>query len=147
MKIYNLKRVLPILGIAGATLLPACRGHQNEPEPVKNDTTKTEIQKHDTTLYFAPFALDPIVPDNVKEVLNIPNIANIYMEPIGEKFDRSGAKYIHSIRVNGLEPNINMDPERVHGRGNFVFYPGEVYPEDSLWFVQHGWTVNQQNQQ
>lgn len=145
---YNLKRMLPILGIAGATLLPACRGHQNEPEPKTGvDTPKVEIQKRDTTLYFYYLNYDEISTENVQKTLDNKNIANIYLEankPID--FTASTPRFITAIRKQALEPALNLDSTRVFGRGDIIFHPGWATPEDSLWFVQHGWTVNPQNQ-
>ena len=137
---YNLKRVLPILGIAGATLLPACRGHQNEPEP------KKEIQKHDVSLYFYKAYYDEITPEKVSEKLADPTVANVYLEILNEDFTTVRGRYIESVRQKLLEPTTNLDTTRVFGRGNFKFVPGVVGREDSLWLVSKGWTVNQQNQ-
>ena len=139
---YNLKRMLPILGIAGATLLPACRGGQNEPEPKPTPV----VQKHDTTLYFADMSYDNIAPENIQRYLADTNIINIYLEPNPSNFDGATTEYITALRELIFTPALNTDPKRVHGRGNFVFYPGAALPADSLWIVQQGWTINQQNQ-
>ena len=139
---YNLKRILPILGIAGATLLPACRGGQNEPEPKPTPV----VQKHDTTLYFADMSYDNIAPENIQRYLADTNIINIYLEPNPSNFDGATTEYITALRELIFTPALNTDPKRVHGRGNFVFYPGAALPADSLWIVQQGWTINQQNQ-
>ena len=136
---YNLKRVLPILGIAGATLLPACREHQNEPEPKPTPV----VQKHDTTLYFADMSYDNIAPENIQRYLADTNIINIYLEPNPSNFDGATTEYITALRELIFTPALNTDPKRVHGRGNFLFYPGVALPADSLWIVQQGWTINQ----
>ena len=136
---YNLKRVLPILGIAGATLLPACRGGQNEPEPKPTPV----VQKHDTTLYFADMSYDNIAPENIQRYLADTNIINIYLEPNPSNFDGATTEYITALRELIFTPALNTDPKRVHGRGNFLFYPGVALPADSLWIVQQGWTINQ----
>lgn len=48
-----------------------------------------------------------------------------------------------------MEPIINYSP-KIRGKGDFPFRPGEAskVPNDSLWFVQNGWTINKdlQNQ-
>ena len=136
---YNLKRILPILGIAGATLLPACRGGQNEPEPKPTPV----VQKHDTTLYFADMSYDNIAPENIQRYLADTNIINIYLEPNPSNFDGATTEYITALRELIFTPALNTDPKRVHGRGNFLFYPGVALPADSLWIVQQGWTINQ----
>ncbi len=137
---YNLKRVLPILGIAGATLLPACREHQNEPEPKPTPV----VQKHDTTLWFNYMGYDSIAPENIQRYLADTNITNIYLEPNKPiDFVNATTEYITALRELIFTPALNTDPKRVHGRGNFLFYPGVALPADSLWIVQQGWTINQ----
>ncbi len=134
---YNLKRVLPILGIAGATLLPACRGGQNEPE----QKTEPVVQKHDTTLWFYFENYDAITPEKVNEKLSDPAVANVYLTVEGTGFTRGGPVYMAALRNKKLEPAINVDSTRVFGRGDFILYPGQIHPEDSLWLVSKGWTI------
>lgn len=49
-------------------------------------------------------------------------------------------EYITDLRKNYIEPLLAKSP-KLHGKGNFVFDRPPV--EDSLWFVQHGWQINQ----
>ena len=148
---YNLKRILPILGIAGMTMLPACRGHENEPEPQPVDTTKTtprdtipQVQKHDVELKWFQKYYEEITPENIQANLNDPTVANVYLSIVnGGNFSNYNTKGITAIRENLLKPRLELDSTRVFGRGNFFFAPGRALPEDSLWFVQKGWTVNQ----
>ena len=42
-----------------------------------------------------------------------------------------------------FEQLMNLAPDRIFGRGDFHFKPGVADPADSIWFVTHGWTVNQ----
>ena len=134
---YNLKRVLPILGIAGATLLPACREHRNEPEP----------QKHSVDLKWFQGYYEEITPENIQKNLDDPTVDTIYLALVnGGDFTNLYKENVEFMRENSLGPRIEMGKGRVRGKGNFVFYPGRVAPADSLWLVQQGWTVNQQNQ-
>ena len=134
---YNLKRVLPILGIAGATLLPACCEHRNEPEP----------QKHSVDLKWFQRYLEEITPENIQKNLDDPTVDTVYLALVnGGDFTNLYKENIEFMRENSLGPRIEMGKGRVRGKGNFVFYPGVALPADSLWLVQQGWTVNQQNQ-
>ena len=134
---YNLKRVLPILGIAGATLLPACREHQNEPEP----------QKHSVDLKWFQDYYEEITPENIQKNLDDPTVDTVYLALVnGGDFTNWDEGSVELMRENFLGPRIEMGKGRVRGKGNFVFYPGVALPADSLWLVQQGWTVNQQNQ-
>lgn len=42
---------------------------------------------------------------------------------------------------NKLKTRVSLS-DKVCGKGNFHFMPGMVSKEDSIWFVQNGWTVN-----
>ena len=131
---YNLKRVLPILGIAGATLLPACREHRNEPEP----------QKHSVDLKWFQDYYEEITPENIQKNLDDPTVDTVYLALVnGGDFTNLYKENVEFMRENSLGPRIEMGKGRVRGKGNFVFYPGRVAPADSLWLVQQGWTVNQ----
>ena len=70
-----MKRVLPILGIAGATLLPACRGGQNEPEP----KTEPVVQKHSVDLKWFWNYEEEITPENIQKNLNDPTVDTVYL--------------------------------------------------------------------
>ena len=129
---YYLKRALPILGFAGATLTTSC---EKEPEPL-----------HDVEL---TFSVDKSIEmSEIERYAQDPNVRIIYLVPID---DWQRAKYgnINFLRKNFLQPRLNISP-KVWGRGNFNFIPGQasVIPGDSLWYIQHGWTINKhlQNQ-
>lgn len=134
---YNLKRVLPILGIAGATLLPACK-KDKEKEP--------EIQKHDVEIEFAQYHYELLAPDTIAERLSHPDVRNVYMVPSNDDFTNVSSKYAGIVIDAVLQPAVNVAPDRVFGRGNLRFTPGVILEKDSLWLVQHGWTINKQNQ-
>lgn len=123
---YYLKRALPILGLAGATLTTSC---EKEPEPM-----------HDVEL---TFSIDKTIEmSEIERYAQDPSVRTIYLVPID---DWQRAKYgnINFMRKNFLQPRLDISP-KVWGRGNFNFIPGEasVIPGDSLWYIQHGWTIN-----
>lgn len=81
----------------------------------------------------------------LQEYANCDTIENIYLVPSSqEDWYGYGTRYIPQLRAF-LQPRIELSP-KMHGRGDFPFLrsaPSEI-PEDSLWFVQNGWTINKQ---
>ena len=133
---YNLKHAIPMLAIAGAGLMASCD---------KDDDT------YDVELEFWSHPLgsnhDAISIENLKQLSSDPQVANIYMKVLDKSNHTGyGVNALHWLR-NQMEERINIS-KKIHGRGNFKFAVGECVQEDSLWFVQQGWTINQhlQNQ-
>ena len=126
-----------------AVLFAAC-DKSNEPSNGANNRNEPEPQKHDTTLWFNYMGYDSIAPENIQRYLSDKNVSNIYLEPNQPiDFVNATTDYITALCERVFKPALNTNPERVHGRGNFLFYPGEALPADSLWLVQQGWTINQ----
>lgn len=75
-----------------------------------------------------------------------PSVRTIYLVPI-EDWQRGHSGNINYLREKFLQPRLDISP-KVWGRGNFNFTPGMADKADSLWFLQHGWTINKylQNQ-
>ena len=135
---YKLARVLPILGIAGASLFAGCN---KEDEPTRD----VEV----TFVAGGPSGIIQKNPDGTRQVSQLikdyvarPDIRTIYIVPVGGWiiYDCNG---ITGIRKNTLEYAINYSP-KVRGRGDFDFPLGEAskVPVDSLWYVHNGWTIN-----
>ena len=136
---YKLSRVLPILGIAGASLFAGCN---KEDEPTRD----VEIVLSSTG---DPWDIIQKNPDGTRQVSQLikdyvaqPNVRTIYLVPVGGWiiYDCNG---ITGMRKNTLEYAINYSP-KVRGRGDFDFRLGEAskVPVDSLWYVHNGWTIN-----
>lgn len=128
---YYLKRALPILGFAGATLFTSCE----KEEPI-----------HDVEL---TFSIDKTIEmSEIERYAKDPSVRTIYLVPI-DNWQRGDYGNINFMRINFLQPRLNISP-KVWGRGDFNFPPGQasVIPGDSLWYIQHGWTINKylQNQ-
>ena len=139
---YKLARVLPILGIAGASLFAGC---SKEDEPTRD--VEVTFTQHDLwdVIQITPdgtFEVSQLIKDYVAQ----PNVRTIYLVPVGSWviYDCNG---ITGMRKNTLEYAINYSP-KVRGRGDFTFWPGaaSLVPEDSLWYVQNGWTINKRFQ-
>ena len=131
---YTLKRIVPMAMLAGATMFGAgC--DNNEP-----------IQKQNIELKFGEINADHITTDTILHYLSMKHIDTIYLVPASSfmRFDKDyGYHYVKMWRDDLLEPRTNLSP-RVRGKGDLQFrlgYPSQV-PQDSLWFVSKGWTVN-----
>lgn len=120
-----LKRALPVLGFAGATLFTSCE----KDEPM-----------HDVEL---TFSIDKTIEmSEIERYAKDPSVRTIYLVPIDD-WQRAKHGNINFARHNFLQPLLDISP-KVCGRGDFNFTPGEasVIPGDSLWYIQHGWTIN-----
>ena len=40
-----------------------------------------------------------------------------------------------------MEKCINYAPSKAVGAGTYVVYPGHIYLDDSIWFINHGWKI------
>ena len=122
---YYLKRALPVLGFAGATLFTSCE----KDEPMR-----------DVELTFG--LVKSIEMSEIERYAQDPSVRTIYLVPTG---DWQGCRYgnINFLRKNFLQPRLDISP-KVWGRGDFNFTPGQasLIPGDSLWYIQHGWTIN-----
>ena len=137
---YNIKKALPVLGLAGASLFMA--GCEKD-EPVA-PTTDVEIE-------ICYFSLDRLFyEDNgivkpselAQYYVSKPEVGNIYILSSGSWSSYNSYK-IHDLRKNALEHVFNYS-SKFKGKGDFNFDLGEAskVPEDSLWYVSKGWTIN-----
>lgn len=120
-----------MLAIAGATMFGGACSHDD-------DDHGNDYEIHFSTL---AHGIDSLNVDTIRRVLDKPNVKKLYLVPIRE-WNQIGTLGIHNMRTLFLEPAINVDPKRVSGRGDFDFTPGVIDQTDSLWYVQHGWTIN-----
>ncbi len=125
---YNMKRALPILTVAGAGLMASC---SNDDEPLR------EVE-------FTYNFDSPLLPEeDVKQAALDPTVGIVYIRPIGDGWERLNEYNINFHRKNYLEPILSFSP-KIKGRGNYGFKPGAAskVPEDSLWYIRQGWTIN-----
>lgn len=116
-----LKRALPVLGFAGATLFTSCE----KDEPMR-----------DVELTFSK--VKSIEMSEIERYAQDPSVRTIYLVPTGD-WQKVKFGNINFLRKNFLQPRLDVSP-KVRGRGDFNFAPGEasVIPGDSLWYIQHG---------
>ena len=149
---YSLKRIVPMAMLAGATVFGGGCKPQNEPDDpldkTPNTPTETPVEpivKVNKELYFKQSDVIQISFDTLNKYLAMENIDTIFMIPQGGFAAPSsvGYHYFELARSNLLEPRTNLSP-RIRGKGDFITNPGHPSqaPEDSLWFVSKGWTVN-----
>ena len=121
----------------------------NEPDDVITppvvETPVEPIVKVNKELYFSESDVIQISFDTLNKYLAMDNIDTIFMIPQGAFFASStlGYHFFKLARYDVLEPRTNLSP-RIRGKGDFITNPGHPSqaPEDSLWFVSKGWTVN-----
>lgn len=136
---YNIKHMLPILGLAGTSLITSCE----KEEPIIIDVPYKNVE-----IFIGPNMAGWYEVDNLKDLAFIksqadrPDVKNVFLVPVGT-WDNMTELGIHNLRERGLTPALNVSP-KVRGRGDFDFYPGaaSLVPEDSLWYVENGWTIN-----
>ncbi|HBS76924.1 MAG TPA: hypothetical protein DEA31_03665 [Alphaproteobacteria bacterium] len=134
---YKLRTGIPALMLAGATLFGGCN--------------KEDIEKHDVDLPWSCGYYEQITSANVQRHLDDPSVGNVYLHLYQVDPDYASKEWTkwtaedihHKLYGRTLAPLVGKDPNRVFGRGNFEFARGVCPRADSLWFTQHGWTVNQ----
>ena len=137
---YNIKKLVPILGLAGATMfMGGCEKDDNGPT---RDVEIRFTQKETDDLFYDD-ENDVRHPSILaQEYVKDPTIRTIYLVPEGTwaNMDRNGIK---GMRTATLDLIMNYSP-KFRGKGDFNFMVGEAskIPEDSLWYVSKGWTIN-----
>ena len=136
---YNIRRMIPMLGLGALSMMPMA-------------SCSDDDEPHDIELTFMN-GVSPdgswgsdgseIENDKIRKHLSDPHVRNIYLK-VSEKNDFTDfTKKSINFMKNNFEQKINLAPDRIFGRGDFHFVPGVADPADSIWFVTHGWTVNQ----
>ena len=127
---YRVKAILlPVLGVG---LMATACGRDEEP-----------INKHSVDVTFDKYSKTDAVVAEVKSKVNQPDVDIVYLVPTGD-WGNILSTAISGLRNGALKQCLDIAPGRVCGRGDFNFYPGEasLVPQDSLWYIQNGWTIN-----
>ena len=141
---YNIRKILPMIGIAGASLMMG--GCQKE-QPTRDVELRFSPDDFSNIIYIHPdetdFTLSREVSDIIKYLDAQPDIRTIYLVPSGD-WRGYQSQGVTAIRNNTLSYAIDYSP-KVRGRGDFNFKLGAAskVPEDSLWYVKNGWTINE----
>ena len=142
--IYNIKRIVPMAGIAGATMLPVscCEDTIKEdiiPEP--------PVVKHNVEIVFSlTDVIEKFSVDTLQKYIDDKTVDTIYLVAT-EHWNGFTAGNISNYRRKLFQPGMELS-SRLRGRGDFDFVLGEAskVPNDSLWFVEQGWTINKDHQ-
>ncbi len=129
---YKIRRALSMAAIIGAPILPiAASCHEIEPE------------QHDVEIVFSGTNIDNILTfETLQNYANDKTIKTIYLVPT-RHWNSRVARNITEMRRKFFQPRMEISP-KIRGRGDFDFVLGEAskVPEDSLWYVHQGWTIN-----
>lgn len=137
---YNIRRMIPMLGLGALSMMPmASCSDDDEPHDIELTFMNGVLPNGNWGSDYSAVQIDKI-----RKHLSDPHIRNIYLK-VSEKNDFTDWKTKNDINFIkwDLEQVINLAPDRIFGRGDFHFVSGVADPADSIWFVTHGWTVNQ----
>lgn len=137
---YSIRKVIPMLGLAGASMfIGGCE--KNEEIVPTRDVEITFTSAHGEDLFYDENGVR-YPSKKAQEYIKDPTIRTIYIVPEGS-WGNMFADDITAIRKVTLEKMLNYSP-KFRGKGDFNFVVGEAskVPADSLWYVQNGWTIN-----
>ena len=141
---YNIRKILPMIGIAGASLMMGGCQKEKPPRDIELTFTKDDVSN---IVLIHPKEQGTVISREVSDIIKYldakPDIRTIYLVPYDD-WKNVSAQDITDLRNNVLSYAIDYSP-KVRGRGDFNFKLGEAskVPEDSLWYVKHGWTINE----
>ncbi|MCM1170082.1 MAG: hypothetical protein NC324_09130 [Bacteroides sp.] len=135
------KRAIPALTLAGTAgvMLPSCDKEPVEKAPVY-DPNRAPYEK---TLWFNTNNWDSVQPKIIKYFANDPVCTHIYLTLDRDARDDNLTTNAITLVRKEMQKCVDVSPKKISGRGDWWFKRGYALPADSLWFVQHGWTVNQ----
>ena len=141
---YKLKKALPAIGMMGSMLMTtSCEQEKDDDIIPTKEISLTFYQGNMTNIiHLYPDLMTRTVSDTIIKYANDPTVKTIYLVP-----ENNWSNYLYhnitSLRNNVLEYAINYSP-KVRGKGDLNFRLGEAskVPEDSLWYVRNGWTIN-----
>lgn len=129
------KRAVPSLALAGMAMT-ACDKEPVEKAPVYRAPYEKELR-------FNNVNSDSIKMPIVQKFARDTACKHIYLTVTDDNNYRNiDADDINTLR-NILNDRIQLAPDKTSGRGNFRFMRGVIRLEDSIWYVQNGWTINQ----
>ena len=123
--------VLPALGL----LAVACEKESSK--PVYRAPYEKELRFNDSNI-------DSIATPIVQKFAHDTACKHVYLTVKDDNnYTTYTADEITKYLRNELGDLIALAPEKISGRGDFFFEKGVAATADSLWFVEHGWTIRQ----
>lgn len=163
---YSIKRLIPIVMLAGATILTGCEHDEPTPPnntqqtpnteqtttptdtPTNNDsgtqtTPEKPIEHKNVKLFFYGTDIESISPDTIKKYDAMSHIDTIYIMPGETFYDEHTPEYPTIVREL-LQDRMSYS-NKTHGKGDMKFCRGQAAAlvTDSLWYIANGWTINQ----
>lgn len=140
---YKLKTALPALALAGGAMMASCEKEEPEIQIPPIDVEVKFSLKDARSLFDGPYSPERGRSKLIDYYINNPEIRNIYIIPEKDTWSTCTTTSIIALKQNTLIPALSFSP-KIRGKGDFNFKPGEAskIPEDSLWFIQNGWTIN-----
>lgn len=109
----------------------------------KNNQESAPEPTHDVEIVFDSEIAEEVLTFKVlQDYASDKTIKTIYLIPTGH-WNGNIAANITQMRKRFFQPRMELSP-KIRGRGDLDFKLGEAskVPEDSLWYVQQGWTIN-----
>ena len=138
-RIYRdrLKLALPLMAFVGAGLMIGCHKSVDDPYAGYIDPVKV-LSFGDRDVGY-----DAIQYDNVMKYANDPRIEQIiyFLDSTYNNNNYTGFLSDDIPILRGyLQERLDYTPKAT-GAGTFIFRRGCLSVEDSLWFVEHGWSI------
>lgn len=129
-----MKRLVALIAVVSVAfvLLLSCKPENQDPEPTRD----VEIEFDNTN------RKEQLNKEELQELAADKTVKYIFLKATCH-WDSYTAKSIPLLRSKFFQPRIELS-SKIRGRGDFDFKLGEAskVPDDSLWFVQQGWTIN-----
>lgn len=143
-KSLSYKLMTAVLALAGGAMMASCEKEETETQlpPIDVEVKISSIDVR--SLFDGPYnSPERGKSELIDYYINNPQIKNIYIVPEKGTWSTYDASDIIASKQKTLIPALSFSP-KIRGKGDFNFKPGEAskIPEDSLWFVQNGWTIN-----
>ncbi|MCM1532110.1 MAG: hypothetical protein NC048_07210 [Bacteroides sp.] len=123
---------LALAGTAGL-MLPACE---------KEKDKSIYRAPYEKELFFNQDNVDSVGDKNVRKYVDDTACKHIYMVVESDNDYTGYSTEDINIVKTILQRRVELS-DKVSGRGDFHFRPNTASVNDSLWFVQNGWTVRQ----
>lgn len=134
-----MKKCLKVALFALPFVLLLAVGCEKEPEE-KASVYRAPYEKE---LRFNHYTYDSIQPQIITKFVRDTACKHIYFTLTdNNNYTNYDINDITDVR-NYLDKRILLAPEKISGRGDFYFSEGQASIADSLWFIEHGWTIRQ----
>ncbi|MBQ9312199.1 MAG: hypothetical protein IJ213_06315 [Bacteroidales bacterium] len=129
------RKIPIILTLAGLTLFIACNNDDDEPEKVQKHNVEIILNGADSWGGVS----EALKPSIMKEYNDDASVDTVIIYAQGDW------SWLRGPNQDGIIKTLKAVRSRYSktwGRGDFNFYPGDLSEEDSLFFINNGWTVN-----